>query len=40
MFRVTQLADWAEKDRKALLRQLNSYLGQKERVASLHDIYG
>jgi hypothetical protein len=30
---VTQLADWAEKDRPALLCQLNSYLGQKEGVA-------
>jgi hypothetical protein len=28
---VTRLADWAEKDRSALLRQLNSYLGQKEK---------
>jgi hypothetical protein len=27
---VTHLADWAEKDRNALLCQLNSYLGQKE----------
>ncbi|MGA8212653.1 MAG: hypothetical protein WB799_03615 [Candidatus Sulfotelmatobacter sp.] len=27
---VTHLADWAEKDRSALLCQLNSYLGQKE----------
>jgi hypothetical protein len=27
---VQQLADWAEKDRNALLCQLNSYLGQKE----------
>ncbi len=26
---VQQLADWAEKDRSALLCQLNSYLGQK-----------
>src|SRR5208282_783165 len=26
---VTQLADWAQKDRHALLCQLNSYLGQK-----------
>jgi len=30
---VLQLADWAEKDRNALLCQLNSYLGQKEGVA-------
>jgi hypothetical protein len=30
---VKQLADWAEKDRNALLCQLNSYLGQKEGVA-------
>ena len=30
---VTQLADWAEKDRSALLCQLNSYLGQKEGAA-------
>jgi hypothetical protein len=30
---VEQLADWAEKDRSALLCQLNSYLGQKEGVA-------
>jgi len=30
---VTHLADWAEKDRNALLCQLNSYLGQKEGVA-------
>ena len=30
---VTHLADWAEKDRSALLCQLNSYLGQKEGVA-------
>ena len=28
---VTHLADWAEKDRSALLCQLNSYLGQKEK---------
>ena len=27
---VTHLADWAEKDRNALLCQLNSYLGSKE----------
>lgn len=27
---VAHLADWAEKDRNALLCQLNSYLGQKE----------
>jgi hypothetical protein len=26
--------------RNALLCQLNSYLGQKEGAASLHDIYG
>jgi hypothetical protein len=30
---VTHLADWADKDRDALLCQLNSYLGQKEVVA-------
>jgi hypothetical protein len=30
---VQQLADWAEKDRNALLCQLNSYLGQKESAA-------
>jgi hypothetical protein len=30
---VQQLADWAEKDRSALLCQLNSYLGQKEGAA-------
>ncbi len=30
---VTHLADWAEKDRNALLCQLNAYLGQKEVVA-------
>ncbi len=30
---VTQLADWAEKDRSALLCQLNSYLGQKAGAA-------
>ena len=30
---VTKLADWAEKDRNALLCQLNSYLGQKEGAA-------
>jgi hypothetical protein len=30
---VQQLADWAEKDRNALLCQLNSYLGQKEDAA-------
>ncbi|MGE5053333.1 MAG: hypothetical protein ACM3WP_04150 [Acidobacteriota bacterium] len=30
---VQHLADWAEKDRNALLCQLNSYLGQKEEVA-------
>ncbi len=30
---VTHLADWAEKDRNALLCQLSSYLGQKEGAA-------
>ncbi len=30
---VKQLADWADKDRNALLCQLNSYLGQKEGAA-------
>jgi len=30
---VTHLADWAEKDRNALLCQLNSYLGQKAGAA-------
>jgi hypothetical protein len=30
---VTHLADWAEKDRKALLCQLNSYPSQKEGAA-------
>ena len=30
---VKQLADWAEKDRAALLCQLNSYLGQKAGAA-------
>jgi len=30
---VKQLADWAEKDRNALLCQLNSYLGQKAGAA-------
>ena len=30
---VTHLADWAEKDRNALLCQLNSYPGQKEGAA-------
>lgn len=30
---VSHLADWAEKDRDALLCQLNAYLGQKEGVA-------
>ena len=30
---VKNLADWAEKDRNALLCQLNSYLGQKEGAA-------
>jgi hypothetical protein len=29
---VTHLADWAEKDRNALLCQLNSYLGSKDGV--------
>ena len=29
---VTHLADWAEKDRNALLCQLNSYPGQKKKV--------
>ncbi len=28
---VVYLADWAEKDRNALLCQLNSYLGSKEK---------
>ena len=28
---VVQLADWAEKDRNALLCQLNSYLARKEK---------
>ena len=28
---IVHLADWAEKDRNALLCQLNSYLGQKEK---------
>ena len=30
---VTHLGDWAEKDRNALLCQLNSYLGPKEGAA-------
>jgi hypothetical protein len=30
---VAHLADWAEKDRNALLCQLNSYIGQKEGAA-------
>ena len=30
---IVQLADWAEKDRNALLCQLNSYLDQKEGAA-------
>ena len=30
---VIHLADWAEKDRNALLCQLNSYLGSKEGAA-------
>lgn len=30
---VAHLADWAEKDRNALLCQLNSYLGQKDGAA-------
>ena len=30
---VSHLSDWAEKDRNALLCQLNSYLGQKEGAA-------
>jgi hypothetical protein len=30
---VRRLADWADKDRNALLCQLNSYLGQKEGAA-------
>jgi hypothetical protein len=30
---VQHLADWAEKDRNALVCQLNSYLGQKEGAA-------
>jgi hypothetical protein len=30
---VAHLAEWAEKDRNALLRQLNSYLGSKEGAA-------
>ena len=31
---VTHLADWAEKDRNALLCQLNSYPSQKEEGAA------
>jgi hypothetical protein len=30
---ITHLADWAQKDRSALLCQLNSFLGQKEGAA-------
>ena len=30
---VAHLAEWAEKDRNALLRQPNSYLGSKEGAA-------
>jgi hypothetical protein len=30
---ILHLANWAERDRSALLCQLNSYLGQKESVA-------
>jgi hypothetical protein len=30
---VVHLGDWAEKDRNALLCQLNSYLGQKDGAA-------
>ena len=30
---IVHLADWAEKDRNALLCQLNSYLDQKAGVA-------
>jgi hypothetical protein len=30
---VAHLADWAEKDRNALLCRLNSFLGTKEGVA-------
>jgi len=30
---ITQLSDWAEKDRNALLCQLNSYPQQKEGAA-------
>jgi hypothetical protein len=30
---VIHLADWAEKDRNALLCQLSSYMGRKEGVA-------
>jgi hypothetical protein len=31
---VQQLADWAEKDRNALIRQLNSYAGPKQEVVA------
>ena len=31
---VKQLVDWAEKDRSALVCQLNSYLGQKEKAGA------
>jgi hypothetical protein len=31
---VVYLADWAQKDRNALLCQLNSYLGKKESGAA------
>jgi hypothetical protein len=30
---VKELSEWAEKDRNALLCQLNSYLGNKEGAA-------
>ena len=30
---IAHLSDWAEKDRNALLCQLNSFLGQKEGAA-------
>jgi hypothetical protein len=30
---VSRLAEWAEKDRNALLCRLNSYLGQREGAA-------
>jgi hypothetical protein len=30
---VSRLAEWAEKDRNALLCRLNSYLGQREAAA-------